>query len=160
MNLRQAIEQLENEILSGFEIFGQTLLKESVLLQHLERIQQYLPDAIAEAEDIVTRHDEILNHAYNLAEEIVANAEHRREQLLLQSGILQQAEKQADDIRALAQQERQEILQQAITEASRVRLEMDRYADNLLGDLEQRLGQSLEVIQDAREHIAPDLERE
>ena len=158
MNLRQAIEQLENEILSGFEIFGQTLLKEAILLQHLERIQKCLPTAIAEAEDIVSRHDEILAHAYRLAEEIVANAEHRREQLLNQSGILQQAEKQADDIRGIAQQERHEILQQAMTEADRMRVEMDRYADRILGNLEQRLSQSLDVIQTARDRIGPESE--
>ncbi|WP_017324486.1 hypothetical protein [Synechococcus sp. PCC 7336] len=152
MNLRKAIDQLEETILSGLHIplTRQTLLDEEVMLERLDDIRVNLPQAIAEAEEIVKRQNEIVAQAHRYADEIIAAAQFKREQMLNHTGIVQQAEKQASEIRSYAQHEREELLRHAMGEADQMRSEMDRYADRMLQELEERLSQTLHVIQNGR----------
>ena len=157
MNLRQALEQLEEAILSGLNIplTRLSLLEEEALLEKLDEIRLSLPQVISESEALVKRRDEIVTQAHRYAEEIVQAAEYKREQLLHETGIVHQAQKQAEEIRGIAQQERQELLQNTMSEANRMKADMDNYAATVLGDLEERLQQSLDVIQDSRKKLQP-----
>lgn len=155
MHLRKSIDKLEELILSGTRVplTGQTLVDEAALLEQLDEIRVNLPKVVAEAEALIQQRDSTIAQARQYARDVVASAERRAAQLLHNSGILQQAEQQADQIRDRAQHERQELIRQAMGEAQQIRSEVDRYADQVLQDLEQRLSQSLVQIRNGREHL-------
>lgn len=156
MNLRQSLDRLEELLLSSpsIPLLRYYILAEDLIVDQLDEIRVNLPEEITEAESIVAHREEIIGQAHRYAQEIVAGAQLRAEQILNESRIIQIAEQQAQQIRQQAQQERNQILQQSMQEADHIRNEMDRYADHVLHDLEHRLGQTLAIIQTSRHQIA------
>ncbi|MGK7907765.1 MAG: hypothetical protein AB4040_11130 [Synechococcus sp.] len=154
MDVRQALEQLEDTVISALHLpFSRmAVLDEEGLLDKLDELRLSLPQVIAESEAIVKRRDEIVAQAHRYAEEIVQAAEYKREQLLLESGIVHEAQQQAEEIRGIAQQERQDMLQNTMEEANRMKLEMENYSASVLQELEDRLTRSLDVIHDSLNH--------
>ena len=154
MDVRQALEQLEDTVISALHLpFSRmAVLDEEGLLDKLDELRLSLPQVIAESEAIVKRRDEIVAQAHRYAEEIVQAAEYKREQLLLESGIVHEAQQQAEEIRGIAQQERQDLLQNTMEEANRMKLEMENYSASVLQELEDRLTRSLDVIHDSLNH--------
>lgn len=156
MNLRETIERMEELIVasSSIPLTRIKLIRERELLSYLDRIRLSLPGALAEAERIMAERESIMMQARAHAQNIIDTAQERADQLVAESVIKRRAEQEAGQIRDRALKEREETLHVTQQESSRVRYEMDRYADSVLNDLEQRLFQSLNVIRDSRAQLA------
>ncbi|MEM6445604.1 MAG: hypothetical protein AAFY57_18800 [Cyanobacteria bacterium J06642_2] len=155
MNLRETIERMEELIVasSSIPLTRIKLIRERELLNYLDRIRLSLPGALAEAERMLAEREGLIRQAQAHAQNIIDTAQERADQLVHESVISRRAEQEAVQIRERALKERQETLQQTRQESERVRNEMDRYADSVLGDLERRLFQSLNVIRDSRAQL-------
>ncbi|MDX2270517.1 MAG: ATP synthase F0 subunit B [Cyanobacteriota bacterium] len=156
MNVQEALDRLEDTVVTSPRFFwSRTLINEDQLLDHLDLIRISLPSAFEEAETILLQRDRILQDAQRYAEEVVALAKRQAEQLVKESVILRQAQAQAEQILRQTYQEREALRRQALQEAERLRQDAEHYVDQVLQDLEYRLVESLQVVRQGRQHLHP-----
>ncbi|MFZ4665282.1 MAG: hypothetical protein ACOYME_02520 [Prochlorotrichaceae cyanobacterium] len=177
IDIQQEMNVLEELLLDSprIPLMGKTIVDEEQILDQLDLIRLNLPDAFDRAQTIIAQKDSILSEAEEYARQIAAMAEQRAAHILDETGIIQQAEREAQQIRkqveqeceVLHQQTLQEIEQlqnqarqeyearrrEALEEQTAIQAEADRYADNILGDLEQRLGEMLRVVKNGRQQV-------
>jgi F0F1-type ATP synthase membrane subunit b/b' len=177
VDIQQELNVLEELILDSprIPLTGKTMVDEEQVLDQLDLIRINLPEAFDRAQQIIAEKEKILAEADNYARQIAAMAEQRAAQILDESGIIQRAEREAQQIRLQVQQECEALQQQtlreveqlqtqarqefeqtrrnALLEQSQIQEEADRYADNILGDLEQRLSEMLRVVKNGRQQV-------
>lgn len=177
VDIQQELNVLEEFILDSPQIplTGKTIVDEEQLLDQLDLIRINLPEAFERAQQIITEKETILAEAEEYARQIAAMAEQRAAQILDETGIIQQAERQAQQIRLQVQQECEALQQQtlreveqlqtqarqefeqtrrnAMLEQSQIQEEADRYADGMLSDLDQRLSEMLRIVKNGRQQV-------
>jgi F0F1-type ATP synthase membrane subunit b/b' len=178
LELQQQLEKLEEMIiLDGLKLplTGRTILSEEELLSQLTAVQNSIPDTIRIAEKVLNQREEIIARAKQYAQEIIKSAEQRAAQIADEQTIIKQAEVEAQQLRNQIQQEIEDIRRKNISEMERVRRqtqqdidgmrqnalqeqthiqkESDQYADRVLTDLEQQLGEMMRVIKNGRIHL-------
>ncbi|MGL5074372.1 MAG: hypothetical protein ACRDBG_00830, partial [Waterburya sp.] len=95
---------------------------------------------------------------------IVQSAEKKAREIVQESAIVRQAELDGAKIRLKVEQECEQLKQatkneieqwrqEAIAECQVIQKEADLYADNVLGDLEQKLQNMLTVVQNGRQQL-------
>lgn len=178
VDIQQELNVLEEFVLDSprIPLTGKTIVDEEQILDQLDLIRINLPDAFERAQQIIAEKDTILAEAEEYARQIAAMAEQRAAQILEETGIIQQAERQAQQIRLQVQQECEALQQQtlreveqvqsqarqefeqtrrnALLEQSQIQEEADRYADGMLSDLEQRLNEMLRVVRNGRQQVS------
>lgn len=180
LELQQQLEKLEEIIiLDGLKVplTGRTFISEEEILAQLTAVQDSIPETIRTAEKVLSQREEIISRAKQYAQEIIKSAEQRAAQIADELTIIQQAEAEAQQLRNQIQQEIEELRRRNISEMERVRRqtqadidimrqnshrereqihqESDQYADRVLMDLEQQLGDMLRVIKNGRTHLKP-----
>ncbi|MTJ14400.1 DivIVA domain-containing protein [Anabaena sp. UHCC 0187] len=177
IDIQQELNQLEEIILSSLRIplTGRTLVDEDKLLEHLDFIRLSLPAVFQESLDILAQKDEILLEAEEYGQQVVDVAQAKRAQILAESDIIRQAQREADQLRRQVQQDCEAMMQETVTEIERKRRacqqeleEMrqtaisqaqdiedgaDKYADNVLGNIEQDIQQMLQIITNGRQQL-------
>lgn len=155
-----------------------TLVDEEQLLDQLDVVRINLPEAFREAEAIILHKDEIIRQTEEYAEQLIVVAEQRADQILDEIGIIRQAEREADLIRKQVQEECEVIKEQTLAEIERMRQQAqqeldqmrqrtiaecediqngaDDYADRVLKNIEQQLGDMLRVIRNGRHQLHND----
>ncbi len=140
------------------------IVERDLLLQHLHHIQENLPTDLATAIEIANCRQQIIAEAESYAFSAVKSAKEQASQMLQDSAIVRQAELDGAKIRLKTERECEELkqtihkevtqLQQnAIAECQSIQIDADNYADDVLGDIEQRLQQMLEIIQNGRQQL-------
>jgi cell division septum initiation protein DivIVA len=159
-------------------IWGRTLIDEEKIIEQLDLIRLSLPEAFHEAEAITRHKEEIFMESEQYAQGIIETAERRANQLINESGIVRQAEMQAQQIRQRVQQECESIREQTIAEIDRMRRQAqqeleemqrmalaeceqiqagaDDYADRTLHEMEMQLAEMLRIIRNGRQQIHVD----
>ncbi|MEN9225045.1 MAG: ATP synthase F0 subunit B [Thermostichus sp. HHBFW_bins_43] len=154
MRVQDALDQLEATILDSPRLFwSRTLIEEESILEQLDFIRLNMPTALEEAEELLRQRDRILVEADRYAQEIVAMAQRRAEQLLNESTILRQAQAQAEQLLRQTYQQSEEVRRQTLQESDRLQREAHHYVDQVLQDLELRLLESLRVIRNGRQNL-------
>ncbi|MFW6359611.1 MAG: DivIVA domain-containing protein [Chroococcales cyanobacterium] len=156
-------------------LVGRTIIDEDQLLDQLDLVRINLPEAFAQALEILRQRDEILQQAQEYGEDLIAAAERSAAQILDETRIIQQAELQARRIREQVKRECEELQEQTLSEVEQMRLESlqeldqlrqlalaecediqegaDDYADSVLVNIEQQLTDMLRVIRNGREKL-------
>ena len=178
LELQQQLQRLEEIIvLDGLKmpLTRRTVVDEEQLLSQLLAVERSIPDTIRSAENILQNKEDIIHRANQYAEELIQSAEQRASQIADELTIIQQAEMEAQHLRKQVQAEIETMRQRNISEVERVRrqtqqeveamrqashaeceqiqLEADRYAEQVLRELEDRLGHMTRVIQNGRSHL-------
>lgn len=167
-------------ILSGFHIplTRRTLVDEEKLLDQLDFIRVSLPSVFQEAAEIIQQKQEILLEAEEYGQQVVEAAQAKRAQILAESDIIRQAERDAMMLQQqvqqecdammeetlteierkqyACQQELEEIRQIAIAQAQEIENGADTYADSVLENIEQNLSDMLRVIRNGRQQLQPE----
>ncbi|WP_082803707.1 MULTISPECIES: DivIVA domain-containing protein [unclassified Anabaena] len=180
VDIQQEFDRLEEIILSSFRIplTGRTLVDEEKLLEQLDFIRVSLPSIFQEAAVILAQKDEILLEAEEYGQQLVDAAVAKRAQILAESDIIRQAEKDAEQLRRqvqqecdammketlaeieqkrrACQQELEEMRQTAIAQAQEIETGADEYADRVLEGIEQDLKDMLRIITNGRQQIRVD----
>jgi F0F1-type ATP synthase membrane subunit b/b' len=152
-----------------------TMIDEDLFLDQLDVVRLSLPEAFHEAVELVRQREDILDQAEQYAQEIVEAAERRAAQILDETGIVRQAEHEAQQIRASVQQECDAVQQQTIAEIERMRRQAqqdledmrrqaideceeiqigaDQYADQVLRDMEAQMSEMLRIIRNGRQQL-------
>lgn len=157
---------------------GRTIVDEEKLLEQLDFIRLSLPSVFQEAMEILAHKEEILLEAEEYGQQVVEAAQAKRAQILAESDIIRQAEREADQMRRQVQQECEAMMQETMAEIERQRRacqqeleEMrkeaiaqaqeiedgaDQYADNVLENIEQDLKEMLRIITNGRQQLRGD----
>lgn len=188
LDIQQQIEELEEQILEGFRIplTKWTVIDEESLIEQLDLVIESIPQAVKQAMAILKEEQQIRLAAETHYQQMIESAQQRAAEILDQTGIIQKAEIEANQIRqqvqaeceAIQQKTLQEIeqmrqittqemsqhRQQVLAETEEMQREADQYADRNLAHLEQRLGemlqefnQMLQVVRNGRQQIKGNL---
>ncbi len=143
------------------------IVERDLLLNQLTQIKENLPVDLATAIEIANSRQQIVAEAENYASLLVKLAEEKAQQMLQDSAIVKQAElhgarirvkteRECEELKQTVQNEVAQLRQNAIAECQSIQTGADNYADDVLGDIEQRLQQMLEIIQNGRQQLDPE----
>jgi vacuolar-type H+-ATPase subunit H len=165
-NLEIELDALEELIINSTHVplTELIIIDRVVFLHQLNQIKEHLPVDLATAVTIANRKQQIISEAENYAAALVKSAQEKANQILHDSSILRQAELDGAKIRLKTEQEcehlkqvtfneMRELHQNAIAESQAIQKGADDYADQVLGDIEQRMQQMLLVIQNGRQQL-------
>ncbi|MBD2386156.1 DivIVA domain-containing protein [Cylindrospermum sp. FACHB-282] len=180
VDIQQELNRLEEIILCSLRIplTGRTLVDEEKLLEQLDFIRLSLPSVFQEAAVILEQKEEILLEAEEYGQQVVDAAQAKRAQILAESDIIRQAEREAEQLRrqvkqecdAMMQdtlveierkqrvclQELEEMRQTALAQAEQIEDGADEYADGILGNIEQDLQDMLRIVTNGRQQLQRD----
>ncbi|QSJ15368.1 DivIVA domain-containing protein [Nostoc sp. UHCC 0702] len=181
IDIQEELNRLEELILDdGFRIplTGRIVIDEERLLEQLDFIRVCLPSVFQEAAAILEQKQEVLLEAEEYGQQIVEAAQAKRAQILAQSDIVKQAEREAEELRRkvqleceammqetlteidlkrrACQQELEEIRKTAIAQAQEIENGADEYADSVLEGIEQDLQDMLRIITNGRQQLRAD----
>lgn len=141
-----------------------SIVDRDLLLHQLDRIKQHLPTDLATAIKIANSKQQIIEEAEGYACLVVKSAEEKAERLLQESAIVRQAEldgakirlkteRECEELKQATHAEIEQLRQNAIAERMAIEIGADNYADDVLGDVEQRLQQMLQIVQNGRQQL-------
>jgi F0F1-type ATP synthase membrane subunit b/b' len=122
LDIQQELSHLEEMILESprLPLTGKTLVDEEQVLEQLDLVRLSLPKAFQRAEEILKQKQEIMAQAERYAQDLVEQAKRRAAQILDESGIIQHAQLEAQQIRQQLQQECEATRSQVVAEVNQL----------------------------------------
>ncbi len=145
--IEQIIEEIEEYVDScKFQPLSTTkiVVNKEELEELLRELRLKTPDEIKRYQKIISNKDAILADAQSKADGIIANAEARAKEMVSQHEVTQQAYAQANATINRANQQAQGILDSATSDANNIRLSAITYTDDMLANLSDLMGSTLE----------------
>jgi cell division septum initiation protein DivIVA len=118
------------------------VVNRSELLARLDAVRAMLPGSLRAAEMVLDQREELLAEAKANAEHIIEAATQEQERLVSEHGVLVAAEAKAEQIRAAA-----------IANADDMRSQVDDYVDAKLAHLELAVDKILDTVRQGRERL-------
>lgn len=145
MDIMEIIDMMEETITkaSSVPLTGKIMLDKEELLDYIQEIRLVYPEALKEAKWVKTERQRILDEAEERADAIKKSAEETQERLVDEHEITRQAYEKAEQIRDMSERDSREI-----------KMDTDRYVDEILADVEHRLDLLLRKVQEDREEHA------
>ncbi|MCH5211446.1 MAG: ATPase [Oscillospiraceae bacterium] len=145
MDVMEIIDMMEETITkaSSVPLTGKIMLDKEELLDYIQEIRLVYPEALKEAKWVKTERQRILDEAEERADAIKKSAEETQERLVDEHEITRQAYEKAEQIRDMSERDSREI-----------KMDTDRYVDEILADVEHRLDLLLRKVQEDREEHA------
>ena len=151
-------EALDNK---GMPLLGFSIVRKDTVTNILDKLYAALPDEIKKARALLRRKDELQYEAQQRAEKIVADAQAEANRLLSESDLLRAVQREAEKIKEQVITDCEEIKRKAMDEAENVRIQANDeatrikdgatvYAEQVLTNLEQNLGQLQEVVKNGQ----------
>lgn len=160
------IEQLIDEIEDYIDNCNYARFSNEKILVNKEEIDELLrelrmktPDEIKRYQKIISNKEAILNDAREKANQLIDDATAQTTELISEHEIMQQAYARATEIVTLATNQAQEILDNATREANAMKEAAIQYTDDILGNIENILGHSIDVAQAKYENLMASLQR-
>ena len=145
------IEQIIEEIEEYIDGCKPQTLSETNIIVNKEEIEELLrelrmktPEEIKRYQKVLANRDAILADAQAKADAIIKEANIHTTELINEHEIMQQAYVQANEIMAAAEAEAQKRLDAATMEANEYRMQAMRYTDDMLGNLQNLIRQTME----------------
>lgn len=176
-DIQQELARLQEMIYESFHIpiSRWTIIDEDKLIEQLELIVTKIPEAIRKALAVLDQEQDIIAEAEIYAQRIIQSANQQAAKILDESGIIQQAQQEANQIRQQVQQEceaiqgqtmaeieqlrqvttneMEQLRQNSLADARKIQDGADEYADAVLNRLEQQLGEMLGVVRNGRQQL-------
>lgn len=144
--IEQIIEEIE-EYIDGCK--PQTLSKANIIVNKeeieelLRELRMKTPEEIKRYQKVLANRDAILSDAQAKAEAIIKEANIHTTELINEHEIMQQAYVQANEIMAAAEAQAQQRLDAATIEANNFRMQAMKYTDDMLGNLQNLINQTM-----------------
>lgn len=144
MEVLEIIDMLEDVVEKSMAIpfFGRAIVDREELLDLLQEIRLNLPDDLKQAKWVKEERQRILSEAQKEASSIMKNAEEQIVSMIDEHEITKKAYEQANEIIAAAQNNAREL-----------RLGTKQYADDVMANLEERVGKVLDTIKENRKEL-------
>jgi hypothetical protein len=143
MSVYRVLDKLEAYVHEGTWLpAGYRILSEERLLELLEKIRASLPEEVGRAKVIAKDHERVLRAAHEKAQAIVEQAASKHEELIDENEIVQRARTTADV-----------VLRESEERARQIREGADRYAAEVLAEMESRLSGAVGAVRKGREML-------
>lgn len=144
MELFNVINEMEELIESSPKVpmTKRVLVDEDRLLDYLDRIRATLPEELRQAKWILQERDKVITDSKREAVRIIEDAEKQLEKKAIDSEITRKAHEMSEEIRLRSEEIARQIKQGA----------MD-YADEMLGQLEEKINNILKQVQENRAEL-------
>jgi regulator of protease activity HflC (stomatin/prohibitin superfamily) len=145
IRLEKLFVQLEDLILNcpKVPLTNKIIIDEDRLIDLIDNIRQELPVEFREAQELVLKREAILTEAQKEAEGLKGNAEKERMKLVSETEIYRQGQLEVD-----------RLIKDARQDISAQQDEADRYADEVLNELELKIDRALQTIRNGRQYLA------
>ncbi len=177
IDIQRELNRIEEIIFDSLHIplTRLTLIDEEQVLAQLNLVRLNLPEAFAEAQEIIRQREEILLQAEDYAQEIIIAAQRKAEEIIDEMGLVQQAQMEARQIRQQVQLECEAIEEDAYTEIEQKNLQAKQelekwresvlveceameedaqeYAESVLVNIEQQLADMTRVIRNGKQQL-------
>ncbi len=144
MDIMYLVDRLE-ALVNGSRrvpLSSRIMLEEEDLLAIVEQMRQTIPNEIKQARRVLQDREQILKQAQSEAEKIVTMARERAEYMINQEGIL-----------TVAKERGEQMLSDAQRDAQSTRSEIEQYAVDVLGHLEQQLELQLHQVRNGLQEL-------
>lgn len=141
-NIEDILDMLEEMLDAAWALpmsGGKIVVDGEKVREMLEDVRGNLPAEVRQAKAIVADRTEIVNTAKKEAENIIRNAEERRNQILSHEEIVVQAQERANEIQAQTQQRAREMRRSA-----------QEFTEDILRRAEETLTQQVSQVRQAR----------
>ena len=118
------------------------MLEEEEILAIVEQMRQTVPNELKQARKVLQDREQVLKAAQGEAEKIVTMARERAEYMINQEGVFH-----------LAKERGEQMLSDAQRDAQTTRQEIEQYAIEVLGNLEQQLQLQLHQIRNGLQEL-------
>ncbi len=149
--IEQIIEEIEEYIDScKFQPLSSTkiVVNKEELEELLRELRMKTPDEIKRYQKIISNKDAILEDAQSKAEEIIAEANAQAQKIVSESEVMQIALQQSNQLIDDTNAQAQDIMDNATEESNNIRMGAIRYADDMLGNLENIMSHTLDTAGD------------
>ncbi|MBM3267860.1 MAG: hypothetical protein FJZ01_09450 [Candidatus Sericytochromatia bacterium] len=138
------IHQIADLVVHSFKFpfVHYSVVHEDRLLDLIEELEATLPEEFKQAQEVVSERERVLGTARQEADEIVNQAKLQARTLLSESEIFKHAQQEADRIR-----------HDLAVEISKTQAGADRYAEEVLSDLEAKVSRALGTVQNGRQQL-------
>ncbi len=145
MRVEQHLEQIVRffEDCKRVPLTGKLLVDEDTLLELIEQMIRDLPMEVQSAKELYARRDQFVAEAEREAEALRANAERERLRMISETEIYRQASVEAD-----------RLIRDTHIQVHEQQMSADQYADNVLADLEAKIGRALQTIKNGRQELS------
>ena len=144
MDIMYLVDRLE-ALVNGSRrvpLSSRIMLEEEDLLAIVEQMRQTIPNEVKQARRVLQDREQILKQAQSEAEKIVTMARERAEYMINQEGIL-----------TMAKERGEQMLSDAQRDAQTTRSEIEQYAVDVLGHLEQQLELQLHQVRNGLQEL-------
>jgi hypothetical protein len=143
MSVYRVLDKLEAYVHEGTWLpAGYRILSEERLLELLEKIRASFPEEVGRAKVIAKDHERVIRAAHEKAQAIVEQAASKHEELIDENEIVQRARTTADV-----------VLRETEERARQIREGADRYAAEVLAEMESRLSGAVGAVRKGREML-------
>ena len=145
MDIMYLVDRLEALVNSSRRVplSSRIMLEEEDVLAIVEQMRQTIPSEIKQARRVLQDREQILKQAQSEAEKIVTMARERAEYMINNEGILNMAKERGEQVLSDAQRDAQDT-----------RSEIEQYAVEVLGTLEQQLQLQLHQVRNGLQELA------
>jgi len=145
MDIMYLVDRLEALVNSSRRVplSSRIMLEEEEVLAIVEQMRQTIPNEIKQARRVLQDREQILKQAQSEAEKIVTMARERAEYMINNEGILNMAKERGEQVLSDAQRDAQDT-----------RSEIEQYAVEVLGTLEQQLQLQLHQVRNGLQELA------
>lgn len=142
MDIMEIVDMIEETVskASTVPLTGKIMLDKDEILDYIQEIRLVYPEQLKEAKWVKTERQRILDEAEERADAIRKSAEETQEKLVDEHEITRQAYEKADAIRDMSEREARDL-----------KMDTDRYVDDILADVEHRLDLLLRKVREDRE---------
>ena len=143
MDIMEIIDMLEEIVDKAptMPLTGKVLVSKEEILDYVQALRLNYPEELREAKWVKEERQRILSEAENKAESMQKNTEEKMVQLVNEHEITRQAYEQAN-----------EMVMNAKNQAIEIKKDCDKYADDVLGDVEHRLEMLLQKVKEDRSY--------
>lgn len=141
MEIMEIIDMMEEAIDKSISVplIGKIMIDKEVLLDYIQEMRLVYPDEVKEAKWVKEERERILTEAENKAESMRKSTEEKIIQLIDEHEITRKAYEEANS-----------MLNNAQTQSMEIKDDCDKYANDVLGDVERRLEMLLKKVHDDR----------
>lgn len=142
MDIMEIVDMIEETVnkASTVPLTGKIMLDKEEILDYIQEMRLVYPEELKTAKWVQNERQRILDEAEERADKIRRSAEEEQEKLIDEHEITRKAYEKADAIRDMSEQEAKDL-----------KMDTDRYVDEILADVEHRLDLLLRKVREDRE---------
>lgn len=143
------VQRIEEVVINGLKIpfTSRVIVDEEDIFELIDRIRELLPQEIVQAQQVLAQRDAILSEAQAKSQKILELTKEKSRQYLQEHELVKQAMKLAEETR----RNTEEACRQQ-------RYEADKYSEEVLAALEEKVTQALNAVQAGRRNLSRQME--